>query len=284
MPTDIYDPITGNLSAGPVMSTPRSGQSATVMLDGRVLIAGGNNGSTDLTSAEIFDPTTNTIAPVASPLSTPRQGHLAFLLPNNNTVLIVVATSAGVPLTSAEVFTPWLETFAPTGSLSSARSMSVGSAMKQDGLLLVAGGQDVSGVAEANKDFYGFATVKTDAADYPPGSTVTITGSGWQPGETVTLTLLEFPLLDTHGPFAVVADANGSISDSSFITDEHDLNISFLVTASGAVSQAQSTFKDSKPNTVTVGTQIPTRSRQAHRLSTQSQSILMAMGAHALRR
>ena len=196
---DIYDPIGSTVSPGPIMSTPRSGHSATVMLDGRVLIVGGNNGSADLASAEIFDPVMGTIAPAgATSLTTPRQGHLAFRLPNNNTVLIAGGTSGGAPLASAEVFTPWLGTFSPTGSLPSARSLSAGSTMKQDGILVVAGGQDASGVSVANNDLYGFATVKTDAADYPPGTTVNITGSGWQPGETVTLTLVESPLFDTH--------------------------------------------------------------------------------------
>jgi hypothetical protein len=31
-------------------------------------------------------------------------------------------------------------------------------------------------------ELYGFATVKTDKADYSPGTTVTITGGGWVPG------------------------------------------------------------------------------------------------------
>src|SRR5262245_32994534 len=28
-------------------------------------------------------------------------------------------------------------------------------------------------------------TITSDQADYPPGSTVTVTGTGWQPGESV---------------------------------------------------------------------------------------------------
>jgi hypothetical protein len=248
--TDIYDPVAGSVNAGPALSVLRMGHSATTMLDGRVLIAGGNNGTADLASAEIFDPVAETITAVASSLSTARQGHLAFLLPNNNTVLIAGGTSAGVPLASAEVFTPWLGTFAPTGSLTVARSNSAGSPMKQDGLLVVAGGQDASGVAVANTVIYGFATVKTDAADYPPGTTVNITGSGWQPGETVTLTLVESPLIDTHGPFTVVADANGGISNSSFVTDLHDIDVSFHLTAVGAISQAQTTFTDAAPPSI----------------------------------
>src|SRR4029077_6038044 len=111
------------------------------------------------------------------------------------------------------------------------RSDASGAALtKVDGRLLIAGG------TSASAELYGFATVKTDAADYPPGSTVNITGSGWQPGETVTLTLVESPLIDTHGPYPVVADSNGSISDSSFVTDAYDVGIRFYLTAVGSLS------------------------------------------------
>src|SRR6266849_5951700 len=127
-------------------------------------------------------------------------------------------------------------------SMATARSNATGSVLKQDGVLLVAGGKDASGAALSSSELYGFATVKTDAADYPPGTTVNITGSGWQPGETVTLTLVESPLIDTHGPYPVVADSNGNISDSSFVTDAHDANVKFTLTAGGSVSQAQTTF------------------------------------------
>src|SRR4029077_11900442 len=119
------------------------------------------------------------------------------------------------------------------------RSDASGAALtKVDGRLLIAGG------TSASAELYGFATVKTDAADYPPGSTVNITGSGWQPGETVTLTLVESPLIDTHGPFMAIADANGNISDSSFVTDAHDLFVTFSLSAVGSVSQAQTKFTD----------------------------------------
>src|SRR5678816_1549745 len=138
--------------------------------------------------------------------------------------------------------------------MSVARPGLTGSALGLDGRFLAAGGTNL-----ASTELYGFATVKTDSADYPPDTVVTITGSGWRPGETVTLTLVEYPLLDAHGPYFAIADNNGNISDSSFVTDEHDLNIRFYVTAVGAQSgsQAQNTFTDAKPNTVTVGTQSP---------------------------
>jgi len=58
---------------------------------------------------------------------------------------------------------------------------------------MVAGGSNLG-----STELYGFATVKTDALDYAPGTPVHITGTGWEPGETVTLTLQESPYFDTH--------------------------------------------------------------------------------------
>ncbi len=207
--TDIFDPVAGTVAPGPSLARPRSGHSATTLLDGRVLVAGGHNivtnadGSTtatDLASAEIFDPSAGTFSPATNTLATPRQGHLAFLLPHNNNVLIVGGTSAGAPIASSELFAPWQGTFSATSSLTTARSNAAGSALQQDGLLLVAGGKDAATPpnALASTELYGFATVKTDKADYAPGTTVTITGSGWKPGETVTLTLVESPLMSSR--------------------------------------------------------------------------------------
>src|SRR5882724_1872826 len=261
--TDILNPVVGSVAAGPSLATRRSGHSATTLLDGRVLVAGGNNivtkpdGSTttvDLASAEIFDATAGTFTTSPSALTAARAGHLAFLLPHNNNVLIAGGTSNGVSISSAELFTPWQGTFSATGSLSTARSNAAGSPMQQDGLLLVAGGKDAATPPNALSitEVYGFATVKTDQADYAPGTIVIITGSGWQPGETVTLTLVESPFYDSHGPFTTVADSTGKIFNNQFSPDEHDIDIRFYLTAVGSISgiQAQNTFTDDKVVTV----------------------------------
>ncbi len=272
--TDILNPVAGSVAAGPSLATPRSGHSATTLLDGRILVVGGNNiltnpdGSTttvDLSSAEIFDPAAGTFTTSASALATARAGHLAFLLPHNNNVLIVGGTSNGISISSAELFTPWQGTFSATGSLSTARSNAAGSPMQQDGLLLVAGGKDAATPpnALASTEVYGFATVKTDKADYAPGTTVTITGSGWRPGETVTLSLQEVPFNDTHGPYTAVADSAGNILNTDFVPNAADVGIRFYLTAVGSISgsQAQTTFTDASPvklQGVTVtGTQTP---------------------------
>ncbi|HXT23717.1 MAG TPA: kelch repeat-containing protein [Candidatus Eisenbacteria bacterium] len=243
--SDIFDPAANTVYVGPAMTSPREGHSATALLDGSVLVVGGNNGSADLASAEIYDPTTKSFALLASAMASPRQDHAAILLPNNHSVLIVGGTSAGNELNTAETFTPWTGIFAATGSAAVARQQSAVSALNQDGLLVMLGGTS-GGTPVSSAELYGFATVKTDAADYPPGSVVTITGTGWQPGETVTLGLVESPLVDTHPVVTAIADGQGNIANSEFSPDEHDVDIRFYLTAVGNQSgyQAQNTFTD----------------------------------------
>ncbi|HEY1213156.1 MAG TPA: MBG domain-containing protein, partial [Bryobacteraceae bacterium] len=239
---DIFDPSSGNVSPAASMAMPRAGLSATTLLDGTVLVAGGNNGSADLVSAEKYDPAAGSFSGTGN-LSAARSGQLAFLLPNNNEVLIAGGTSAGAPLATAELFVPWTGSFTSTGAMAIARTAAAGGPLKQNGQLLVAGGSDGKNPL-ASSELYNFATITTDKSDYPPGTTVNISGSGWQPGETVTLTLVESPLYDTHGPYTAVADSNGNIFNNQFATDAHDANIRFYLTAKGSVSQAQMTFTD----------------------------------------
>ena len=253
---DIFDPSSGAISQGPALSTPRVSATASITLDGKVVVIGGNDGSADLSSIEIFDPASGQFAPSQSQLTTARSTHTAFLLPNNNSILLVGGSSAGTPLNSAELYLPWADAVQSTGAMSVTRSGLTASALSVDGTLLAAGG---SGLSSA--ELYGFATVKTDAADYPPGTTVNITGSGWQPGETVTLSLLEVPSLDSHGPYTAIADANGNIANSQFVTNALDAGIRFYLTAVGSQSgvQAQNTFTDAVTlNSIALGGQSPT--------------------------
>ena len=250
--TEIYDPVANTVTAGPSLNTARFAHTATTLVDNTILIAGGNNGSADLASIEIFDPAAGKMATASATLATPRSGQVALLLPNNGGVLIAGGTSAGTALASTELYQSWNAAILANGAMSAARQGAATSALQFDGAALVTGGS-----SSASSDLYGFATVKTDAADYAPGTPVNITGAGWVPGETVTLTLLESPYYDTHPPMTAVADAQGNIANSSFAPDSHDLNIRFYLTAAGSQSQAYNTFTDSNPNTITVPAQSP---------------------------
>ena len=88
------------------------------------------------------------------------------------------------------------------------------------------------------------ATITSDAPEYTPGSTVTLTGSGWTPGETVTIVLHRQPLLRPDTVLTAVAGAGGTITQSSFALALDEDGVTFFVTATGSVSglQAFTTF------------------------------------------
>lgn len=73
-------PTIGAVLAAHPMLEPRSGHSATLLSDGRVLIAGGMRRNQDFyRSAEMYDPVTNAFR-LTGELNTQRVGHAAVLL------------------------------------------------------------------------------------------------------------------------------------------------------------------------------------------------------------
>ena len=88
------------------MSDTWEGHTATLLSDGRVLIAGGlqNSMIVPVTSAELYDPKTGLFTPTGS-MAAGRQGHTATLLSDSG-VLIAGGSSKGSVIGSAEVFQP----------------------------------------------------------------------------------------------------------------------------------------------------------------------------------
>src|SRR5438874_643195 len=87
---------TGSLGAA------RNEHTATLLPSGKVLVAGGFNGSY-LTSAELYDPSTGSWSATGS-LGTAREFHTATLLPNGK-VLVAGGYNGSFP-TSAELYDP----------------------------------------------------------------------------------------------------------------------------------------------------------------------------------
>src|SRR6185295_8297668 len=72
--------LSGNLNIS------RSGHTATVLQDGRVLVVGGSGFANSFTSAELYDPATGTWTRTGN-LRYERYGHTATLLPNGKVLV-----------------------------------------------------------------------------------------------------------------------------------------------------------------------------------------------------
>jgi hypothetical protein len=110
---ELYDPATGSFSATGSMTAARRSHSATLLLDGRVLIAGGVDASSAFTSAELYDPSTGRFSS-AGDMITARAGHDAILL-DNGTVLFLGGYGSSSDTPPAEIYDPMTGTFTTTG-------------------------------------------------------------------------------------------------------------------------------------------------------------------------
>jgi HYR domain len=91
------------------------------------------------------------------------------------------------------------------------------------------------------------ATLFTDRVDYPPFSYVYINGTGFEPGETVNMIVVELdPVQQSFEPWDVVADENGNIATSWYISSQEFIGATMQVTATGQTSgfTASATFTD----------------------------------------
>ena len=97
-----YDPATGEWSTTGNLIATRYGQTATLLQNGKVLIAGGSDDGDlayTLASAELYDPVTGTWS-VTGNLNASRFSHTATLLPDGK-VLAAGGFTIGSPVRPA---------------------------------------------------------------------------------------------------------------------------------------------------------------------------------------
>ena len=132
---------------GPMGGGPRWGHTATLLQDGRVLIAGGSaqKRSFYLDTTELYDPATNTWS-AGAPMNARRLFHSATLLLDGKVLVAGGEGFEGVEGFSAgaELYDPATNTWTRTGSMAQGRARQLATRL-QDGTVLVAGGEDING-------------------------------------------------------------------------------------------------------------------------------------------
>jgi hypothetical protein len=155
----MYDPASGTWTATGSLNTARSRHNATLLANGKVLVA--SDGQT--ATAEVLDPADGSWAGTGS-LANAHYNHSATLLPNGK--VLVAGGYNGIALTRAELYDPASGTWATTGSLATERHWDTATFLPR-GKVLVAGGSDS-----------GFFSATPIAELYDPATgTWTVTGS-----------------------------------------------------------------------------------------------------------
>ena len=111
------------------MNSDRAGHTATLLGNGKVLLAGGFDGTQALKTAEVYDPSSNTFTATSSDMTSERVGGTATLLSDGNVLLAggqpgSLTSGPYLPLSSAELYSPATNKFSKTGSMTSAREES----------------------------------------------------------------------------------------------------------------------------------------------------------------
>jgi len=146
----------GRSEMTPPMSEARVSHAATLLMDSRVLVAGGWTGRKTTASAEVFDPRTRSFSP-AGAMATPRMDATATPLLDGSVLVAGGTTSLNRALAQTEVFDLAKGRFATTGLMNEARAHHAAVRLS-DGRVLIVGGLRERHVATHSAELYNPAT------------------------------------------------------------------------------------------------------------------------------
>ena len=147
---ELYDPASALFALTGSMVTGRELHTATMMGNGKVLVAGGEDAKGyAVTRAEAYDPALGSFIPTGS-LGIGRYGHTATLLSSGEVLIAggerIDDDGFDIALSSAEIYNPATGRCHPTGSMRTARKHHTATLLR-DGQVLLAGGEDNNGHA-----------------------------------------------------------------------------------------------------------------------------------------
>lgn len=220
--TEIYDLANRTVEEIDPLHEGRTGATATVLPDGRVLVLGGLGGPADdrivRSSAEIFDPTTGASTLLTESMTQPRINHGAWLMGQGPLAGSVLVVGGDAPPT-AEVYDPVAGTFAALpaadppleapGALGAVRLLG-------DGRVLLLGCEDAGGasasaylydpVAGEFSEVPGFGGERSRFSATPLDDGRLLIAGGWGPSGGLTDLRMFDPATDTIEPLKVQLD------------------------------------------------------------------------------
>jgi N-acetylneuraminic acid mutarotase len=205
---ELYNPVTGTWASTGSMAVSRYGQTATLLLNGKVLVAGGfSTAGTAYTESELYDPVAGTWT-ISGTLAAGSQGaHTATLLPNGKVLVAGGEDGNGHSMAITQLFDPSTGLWTATGNLNTPRLGHV-AVLLPNGKVLVAGG--------INSQAGPSLTYLSSAEVYDPNAgTWTVVSSMNSTRETPNATLL---------PDGNVLVAGGSTSAITFLSSTEVYN------------------------------------------------------------
>lgn len=160
-PTDArtirYLPATKGWAWGPSLGTARRFEQATVLPDGRILVAGGYGPNTSpLRSAELYDPSTGLFSTTGA-MPRPRAGGVAEVLPDGRVLVAGGVDASGFGDPCSVIYAPAMGTFSTGPCFNAAFNglfvpasvrLADGGVLVSGGYTYIGGGQRVAAAAE----------------------------------------------------------------------------------------------------------------------------------------
>jgi len=246
-----FSPTTQTFTAVGSLTIPRLAHADALLPNGNVLVTGGvSNQNTATTSAEVFNPSTNSFSALTANMQTSRNGHTATAL-YNGTVLITggweqsphggaFGTDPTV-LSSAEVYDPVANTFTLSSSGLTYATVEQTATLLTSGNVLIAGGFDGANNADIYTYPYTLGSLNPKfmilgVVYSPPGATSSVSYS--QSTAVGTTTSLTNSVQKTTQVSATIGGKHKILglsgSQSQTWTSESDLTSSYSVNATSA--------------------------------------------------